>query len=406
VTNEPQQNNTTTTFTYDDVGNLKTKTIDDTATDYSYNANDQLTTQGSKTFTYDANGNLVSDTNNTYEYDDKNRLISVTTPTQTVEYSYDANDNRVAKTTSNGTTTYLVDANTAYAQVITESKANGTTVEYTYGNDLLSQNTDTQKLTYLTDALGSTRALADSVGNITDNYTYSPYGALLEHLGDSTNEFLFTGEQYGFETDNYYLRARYYSPNSTRFLNRDSYDGVGGNPITQNHYAYANSSPSMYVDPSGYMSMITVSFDMAVMNTLQGSRLRRMKYLKKVMEESGCFIVEETLDLAVREGIYMWVGSPGIYVGKSNDNIDARIKDHIKKRFNGAEKLLKQLLRIDVQLPAQLLETMEQAIMDVMGYNEPKHGDSANRRNNYNPKKHYRKNGYRRFKKMLKSLCK
>ena len=105
------------------------------------------------------------------------------------------------------------------------------------------------------------------------------------------------------------------------------------------------------------------------------------------------------LNSVVREGIYMWVG-------KSNDNIDARIKDHIKKRFNGAEKLLKQLLRIDVKLPAQLLETMEQAIMDIMGYTEPKHGDSANRRNNYNPKKHYRKNGYRRFKKMLKSLCK
>jgi len=177
-------------------------------------------------------------------------------------------------------------------------------------------------------------------------------------------------------------------------------------PITQNHYLYANGNPVVYVDPSGHMSMIEVSFDMSVMNTLQGSRLERMLTLRKIMEETGCFIVKETLDLAVREGIYMWVGSPGIYVGKSNDNIDARIRDHIKKRFNGAEKQLKQLLRIDAKLPPQLLETMEQAIMDIMGYNEPNHGDSANRRNNYSPNKHYRKNGYRRFKKILYNLCK
>ena len=255
VTNDPNGVNTTTTFTYDDVGNLVTKTIDSIQTDYTYNTNDQLETKGSISYTYDSNGNLISDNNNTYTYDDKNRLITVTTPTDSIEYSYDANDNRVAKITSNGTTSYLIDVNTPYAQVITENKADGTTIEYTYGNDLLSDGTHS----FLTDALGSTRGLVDSSEALTDSYAYTPYGELANHEGASENSFLFTGEQLDFETSNYYLRARYYSPNSSRFLSRDTYDGTMDSPVSQNHYLYAGSNPSMYVDPSGHMSMMEIN---------------------------------------------------------------------------------------------------------------------------------------------------
>ena len=62
--------------------------------------------------------------------------------------------------------------NTPFAKVITESKDDGTTIAYTYGNDLLSDGTHS----FLTDALGSTRALVDSAGNITDSYAYTPWG--------------------------------------------------------------------------------------------------------------------------------------------------------------------------------------------------------------------------------------
>ncbi len=47
VSNDPNGNNTITTFTYDAVGNLVTKTIDGISENYSYNENDQLTTKGS-----------------------------------------------------------------------------------------------------------------------------------------------------------------------------------------------------------------------------------------------------------------------------------------------------------------------------------------------------------------------
>jgi RHS repeat-associated protein len=273
ITHDPSGHNTTTSFTYDAVGNLLTKTIDGVDTSYAYNDNDQLTAHNSTTLTYDSNGNLVSNGANSYDYDDKNRLTKVTTPTDTIEYTYDANDNRIAKTTTAGTITYLIDTNTPYAQVITQSKENGTQVNYTYGNDLLSQNEEAQSLFCLADALGSTKALADQTENITDHYTYSPYGELIEHSGTSDNPFLFTGEQFDTQTQDYYLRARYYSPNTTRFLTRDSYDGTLTEPVTQNHYLYAGSNPGLYVDPSGRFGVAGLSLASNIQSSLQNIQI-------------------------------------------------------------------------------------------------------------------------------------
>jgi len=346
VSNDPNGNNATTSFTYDAVGNLVTKTIDGTQTDYAYNSNDQLTQKGSITYTYDANGNLIGDGTNSYEYDDQNRLTKVTTPTDTIEYSYDANDNRIAKIVNGATTTYLIDANTPYAQVITETKDGGTTIDYTYGNDLLSQNSAVETLTYITDALGSTRALADSTGNITDNYTYSPYGALLEHLGNSTNEFLFTGEQFGFEDELYYLRARYYNPLNARFMSRDSYDGTIGNPITQNHYAYANSSPAMYVDPSGNVGLIEVQLNMSVQGELRYVNQRMLtKGVQSVAKRLGCEIAITQVKNMVTEGvgIYFFRSMSTLpYVGRTNDFI-IRFRAHLGKRLSDLNHIMGRL---------------------------------------------------------------
>jgi hypothetical protein len=186
-----------------------------------------------------------------------------------------------------------------------------------------------------------------------------------------------------------------------RFISRDTYDGTIGNPITLNHYLYANSNPVLFVDPSGYVGMIEVSFDMSVMNTLDETQLLRVQAMRKIMEEAGCFVITETLDMAVKEGIYMWIGGGSLYVGKSNVDIEARIRDHIKKKFEGAEKKLKNLMRIKVDLPPKLLETMEQAVMEIVGRE-----NLSNKRWNYSPKKPRRKTAYRRFKRLLQKLCK
>ena len=159
--------------------------------------------------------------------------------------------------------------NTPFAKVITESKDDGTTIAYTYGNDLLSDGTHS----FLTDALGSTRGLVDNTETLTDSYDYTPYGELSSHIGTSENSFLFTGEQLDKETGNYYLRARYYSPTTTRFLSRDTYDGKLIDPISQNHYLYAGANPVMYVDPNGHMTMMSMSNAIAITGILAGGSI-------------------------------------------------------------------------------------------------------------------------------------
>uniref|UniRef100_UPI00366D0C9F RHS repeat-associated core domain-containing protein n=1 Tax=Anoxybacteroides rupiense TaxID=311460 RepID=UPI00366D0C9F len=54
----------------------------------------------------------------------------------------------------------------------------------------------------------------------------------------------------------YYLQARYYDPETARFLSRDPYPGDLDNPITQNGYTYANNNPVIYVDPDGELPWV------------------------------------------------------------------------------------------------------------------------------------------------------
>ena len=108
---------------------------------------------------------------------------------------------------------------------------------------------------YRYDALGSVRALSDG-NSVTDTYDYDAYGEIRTRTGTTENSFMFTGEQYDEETGNYYLRARYYNPSAGQFISRDSWEGDDRNPITLNKYAYANSNPVMYTDPSGHIAMM------------------------------------------------------------------------------------------------------------------------------------------------------
>jgi len=105
---------TSTGYTYDAFGNRLTRTDGSGTIDYTYDANDRLTSAGTTVFSYDPNGNLVSRTTggNTarYGFDALNRLKQLTSPTGIVTtYGYDALGNRVSKGGGPTTTNYLVD---------------------------------------------------------------------------------------------------------------------------------------------------------------------------------------------------------------------------------------------------------------------------------------------------------
>jgi RHS repeat-associated protein len=69
-----------------------------------------------------------------------------------------------------------------------------------------------------------------------------------------------SGEQFDSDLSLYYLRARYYNPNTGRFLSRDPEDGVPTDPKTLHKYLYAGGDPVNAIDPTGRVDVIESIF--------------------------------------------------------------------------------------------------------------------------------------------------
>lgn len=194
------------------------------------------------------NGPLSNDTLFAYTYDARNRLVSA----GGLGYTYDPVGNRTAVTNGAAVTKYVINPNAKLSQVLMRIQ-NGVTNYYVYGAGLLYQVTETatstNTLTYHYDYRGSTVALADTNGNVTDRIEYSAYATMTYRGGTNDTPFLFNG-RYGVMTDPnglLYMRARYYNPYICRFLNSDPSGFSGG----LNFYTYANGNPVSYEDPMG-----------------------------------------------------------------------------------------------------------------------------------------------------------
>ncbi|HEW98754.1 MAG TPA: hypothetical protein ENF37_08990 [Beggiatoa sp.] len=267
-------------YQYDAVGNRVYSIEDGVHTKYTYDTNDRLLKQGGVVFQYDANGNTIRITEEKQvvqmSYDGDDRLISVVTEekgqvTRTVSYAYDADGNRVQTSLNGEVTQYVVDSNDSLAQVIAElDKDDQVKVAYLHGDDLISQYRGNDIHYYHYDGLGSTRGLTDQNAVVTDAYNYEAFGKLLEQIGETENNYLYTGEQFDQNTGNYYLRARYYNPASGRFLSMDSFNGFQTDPITLHKYLYANANPVNMVDPSGQFSLGSLSASISIRGILTG----------------------------------------------------------------------------------------------------------------------------------------
>ena len=94
----------------------------------------------------------------------------------------------------------------------------------------------------------------DGNGNSVASYSYDPWGKVLSATEDPAvtgQPIRYASYVYDTETQLYYLQARYYDPETARFISRDPNGGDQNNPLSQNLYAYANDDPVNNVDPDG-----------------------------------------------------------------------------------------------------------------------------------------------------------
>jgi RHS repeat-associated protein len=72
----------------------------------------------------------------------------------------------------------------------------------------------------------------------------------------------YRGEQYDPDLGLYYLRARYYNPNTGRFLSRDPENGKAKIPATLHKYLYAAGDPVNRIDPKGKDAIVEYALEL------------------------------------------------------------------------------------------------------------------------------------------------
>jgi RHS repeat-associated protein len=208
-------------------------------------ANRQLTFDTTQ-LTYDANGNLTSDGTKSYHWDARNRLIGISGSGLTASFQYDALTRRSTRVVNGVSTAFL------YNGVNPVQELSGTSVTANMlsglGVDEYFTRTDARGThTLLTDPLGSTLALTDNAGIVTSSYTYEPYGKTTTTGTTNLNPFQYTGRE-NDGTGLYYYRARYYLPSTQRFISEDPLNFLGGDT---NLYGYVLNDPVNLIDPEG-----------------------------------------------------------------------------------------------------------------------------------------------------------
>ena len=106
--------------------------------------------------------------------------------------------------------------------IAAETDGSGTvTAKYYRGISLISQERSGTVSYYQFNGHGDVTGLTDTSGNVTASYQYDAFGVELNPNQSDPNPFRYCGEYFDPETNNIYLRNRYYSPSNGRFLTED-----------------------------------------------------------------------------------------------------------------------------------------------------------------------------------------
>ncbi len=301
ITKETQTGREDITYTYDSNNNRKEMKAGNKITAYQYNKNDELLrtdtlntdTEEDTVVLYknDRNGNQLA-TVNRYEipnerkdrpyididvtlgdnrlnentvnhYNALNQLTKTLTKNYKVSFTYDSEGLRTSKTVNGEKTVFVWDG----GQLVMELSGGGKVKKrYIRGNgrgsgsNLLYADKGTEnaskeaseKQYYVTDSHGNVVQLTDEKGNVIKTYEYDSFGNEVKPDGKDDNPFRYCGEYYDKETEEIYLRARYYQPEMGRFLTRDTYTGEEDEPLSLQLYTYCENDGVNMVDPSGH----------------------------------------------------------------------------------------------------------------------------------------------------------
>jgi RHS repeat-associated protein len=185
-------------------------------------------------------------------------LTQIVKGATTTTFDYTALGDCAKRTVGGVLTEYFFAYSMANKPIVAEKRAGAYVRFYVYTPDgrllYLVNATNNQPAFYHFNRVGTTLFLTDAGGNVADTYGYTPYGQMVKHNGTNDQPFTFVGE-YGVrqegDTGIYQMRARYYDPQTIRFLSRDPFGPNLIEPKSINPYAYAAQNPLSFIDPTG-----------------------------------------------------------------------------------------------------------------------------------------------------------
>ena len=286
--------NRTYTYSYDNNGNILTKTeyeyttgeISGAALDvvtYSYDGQwkDKLIGVDDLEITYDNIGNPVQYMDASLTWEGRN-LTSYETDTALIQYEYDENGMRYRSTVTHkeDNTSDIFEyvwADGKLVSIVYTNDEGSATAKYLYSDlgepvgMIITDGDSSRTYLFVKNMQGDITRIVDTSGNLQVSYTYDAYGNRTAKLNSGFskptdimlymwqmyvnifNPFGYRGYCYDANTGLYYLQSRYYDPNTGRFINADSTDylNVSGTVLGCNLFIYCENDPVNNVDPTG-----------------------------------------------------------------------------------------------------------------------------------------------------------
>ncbi len=273
------------TLTYDQLGNVKTKSDVGTYT-YPTSGGSSVrphavssitgTVNGvtNPSYAYDNNGNTTGSAGRSVTYTAFNMADTITQGTTTVGLKYDESHSRITQTSTVGgavtTTTYL---NDPISGAMSEKVVSGSTTTWhdyvSVGGKLIAERfctgaapctTGATWAYFVSDNLGSVAVVADGTGTVTERLSYDAWGRRRNINGtDNTACSITSATTRGFTAHEMLdsvceinANARIYDPTIARFMSADSIVSDPFDGQAFNRYSYVNNRPLSVTDPTGH----------------------------------------------------------------------------------------------------------------------------------------------------------
>ena len=168
---------------------------------------------------------------------------------------YDSNGMRIQKDDEDRTINYHYDS----SGNLTGLNFSGTAVYFYYDSDgaATAMSLNGLKYYYIKNLQGDVVGISNQNGDIVVTYTYDSFGKIIDQTDTTVynianiNPFRYRGYVYDKETGLYYLKSRYYDPETGRFINADIYCDTMSNIFGTNMFTYCNNNPVNQIDPEG-----------------------------------------------------------------------------------------------------------------------------------------------------------